>query len=236
MWRAGWVRFFEVGGRVLCFVELSGGVWVRSVILGVARVRIAPGEDALDLLHDRAIFAADLGTVTHGEGQHVGASFGGAFAEELNAVAEDEVAVLPHGHLFAVRALELRFKLSDGGPAAEVICADEGSFGEGGGFEAGSAEEPLVSDGEVLNGEKLLAGLGLIAGDEVGFDAFDVFDVFDAEDGVEVAAEAVLDGVAGGTEFTVGGFGSAGLFGVGAVGGDFAFRRGHRWGLLRFDA
>jgi hypothetical protein len=92
--------------------------------------------------------------------------------------------------------------------------------GEEAGFEAGTAEEGLLGEGDALDGEELLGIDGLVDGDQVGFEFGDGVELFEPDDGKVSGGETVLAGVLSGAGLALGGARASGAGGIDAIGGE----------------
>jgi hypothetical protein len=88
-------------------------------------------------------------------------------------------------------------------------------------LEGGAAEEVELSEGDALDGEKLLGVDRPIGGDGVVAEVGEGVELLEADDGEFRSGEPVFAGVLGGAGFALGGAGSGGVLGIGAISSDF---------------
>jgi len=136
----------------------------------------------------------------------------------MEAIAQQVVAVLGASDIDIAVAEDDRVQEADGFAAVVVGLVEGGS--EETGFEAGAAEDGVLGQGDAFKGEEFLGVDGLIEGDEVVAETADFLNVFEADDGEGRAGEHVFAGVLGRVGLAIGGAGSGGLSGVGAIGGE----------------
>jgi hypothetical protein len=136
----------------------------------------------------------------------------------MEAVAQQVVAVLGASDIDIAIAEDDRVQEADGLAAVVVGLVEGGS--EKTGFEAGAAEDGMLGEGGAFEGEEFLGVDGLVEGDEVFAETADFLNVFEADDGEGGAGEHVFAGVLGRVGLAIGGAGSGGLSGVGAIGGE----------------
>ena len=154
-----------------------------------------------------------LGLIAQQEAETVGLA-----VQAMEAVAEQVVAVLGAGDCDIAVAEDDRVQEADGFAAVVVGLVEAG--GEETGFEAGAAEDGLLSEGGAFEGEELLGVDGLVGGDEVVAETADFLNVLDADDGEGRTGEHVFAGVLGASGLALGGAWSGGFGGVGAIGGE----------------
>jgi hypothetical protein len=92
--------------------------------------------------------------------------------------------------------------------------------GKQAGLEARGTEDCLLGQGHALDSEEFLGVNGLISCHKVGLEVGDFLEVFQADDGERGGPKTMLAGVLGGMGLAVGGAGSGGVSGVGAIGGE----------------
>jgi hypothetical protein len=106
---------------------------------------------------------------------------------------------------FAI-GVELGVEVEDAGAVVIQDTVDAGD--EHAGFEAPAADHHELADGNALDGENLLGGLGLIIGESVGAEVVELAVLLEAEHGNGGGREAVFAGVEGGAGLAFGGAGS----------------------------
>jgi hypothetical protein len=100
--------------------------------------------------------------------------------------------------------------------------------GEEAGFEAGSADEGQLAEGDPFDGPEFLGVDGVIEVGKVLAEVADFVNLFQTDDGEDGGSEAVLSRVLSGLSFAGGGTGAGGFLRVEAVGGDLFV--GSHWG------
>ena len=180
----------------------------------VRRVFPALADEPLEVLHGAAVLPLDLGLITDKEGPH-----GGLDCHALEAFGDGVVAVLSHVDLPV--GVEVGVDAEDAG--AVVIEDAVGTGDEHAGFEAPAADHHELGDGDALDREDLLGGLGQVVGEGVGAEVVELAAFFEAEHGDGGGGEALFAGVEGGAGIALGGAGSGGPGGVGPVGSELFF-------------
>jgi hypothetical protein len=169
------------------------------------------GLQSVELLHRPAVMPLRLGLIAQQQGPSVG------FADAApKSFAQQEVAVL-RARDFDI-AGEVRVD-RDHGSISEIEDFVEAG-GKETGFQAGSAEEGLLGEGDALDGEEFLGVEGLVEGHEVVLEVGEFIEAFEADDGVTGGGESVFAGVLGGAGFAFRGTGAGRLGGIGAIGGE----------------
>jgi hypothetical protein len=196
-----------------------GGIGFSFFGLGVGngfvwRIVIALTDEALEVLDGAAVLALYLRLVAQDEGPH-----GGLAGHALEAFGHGVVPVLVAPDL--VVGVEFGVEAEYGGPVGVEGAVDAGD--EHAGFEAPAADHRELADGDALDGEDLLGGLGLVVGEGVGAEVVELAVLLQAEDGDGGGGEGVLAGVEGGASLAFGGAGSGGPFGVFSVGSELFF-------------
>jgi hypothetical protein len=171
-------------------------------------------DEALELLDGAAVLPLDLGLVAEGDGPHAG-------------IADNSLEALGHGVVPVLSDVEL-FVRVEGGVEAEdrgvIVVEDAVEAGdEHAGFEPPAADHHELADGDALDGEDLLGGLGVVVGEGVGAEVVELAVLLEAEHGDVGGGEAVFAGIEGGAGLALGGAGSGGLRGVGPVGSELFF-------------
>jgi hypothetical protein len=185
------------------------------------------GAGALEFVEGAAVKALGLGLVAEEAGP--GVLRPAVHVDE--ALGEDEVTVLGPGDFEAADE-----GLGHDGDLRGVLDDVVQGAGEDAGFQAVGAEDGLLGEGHALEGEHFLGGLGLIEGDEVGAEVGDFVEVLEADDGEGGRGEAVFAGVLGRVGFALGGAGTGGFLGVGAVGGELGGRHSSVYSPFRDSA
>ena len=133
----------------------------------------AEGSDAVEIFDGAAVEALGLDLVAEEEfpGLRIG-------CEVEEAFGEGEVLFLSAAH-FEIGVAEGAVEEVDGLDLAGLV--EEG--GEESAFEAGGAEELLLSDGDAPDGGEFLGVRGLVEGDEVFEEFGDIVEAFEDRDG-----------------------------------------------------
>lgn len=139
----------------------------------------------------------------------------GVFGQFEEALGESAVLFLRARHL-EMGIAKIGVHQVEGFGVAGMVQAG----GEKSAFQAGGAQEVLLSDGDAFDGAKLLAIDGLVDGDEVGAEVGDVVEAFEDGDREVRGGEAAMARVAGGSGFALGGARPGRAAGIGLVGGD----------------
>ena len=139
----------------------------------------------------------------------------GVFGQFQEALGESAVLFLRARHL-EIGIAKVAVHEIDGFGVAGMVQAG----GEKSAFQAGGAQEVLLSDGDAFDGAKLLAIDRLVDGDQVGAEVGDVVEAFEEGDGEVGGGEAAMAGVAGGSGFAIRGARPGGAAGIGLIGGD----------------
>jgi hypothetical protein len=168
----------------------------------------------LEVLDGAAVLAFDLGLIADEQ-----RPYGGLGRDPLEAFGHGVVAVL--GGLDLDIRVELRVDAEAG--ASVVIENAVNATDEHAGFEAPAADHHELADGDALDGEDLLGGLGLVVGEGVGAEVVELAVLLEAEHGDVGGGQGMFAGVEGGAGLALGGAGSGGLRGVGPVGSELFF-------------
>jgi hypothetical protein len=150
----------------------------------------------------------------------------------VEAFREGVVAVLGAGDFDIVTADEFFSHWDEWFPRGIEGVIE--ATGKEAGLEAGGAEQRLLGQGDAFDGKELLGIDRLVDGDEVGLQIGDLLEVFEADHSERGGGEAVLTSVLRGAGLALGGGGSSGVNGVGAIGsqlfwGDRLVGAGHEF-------